>query len=145
MVPPRHAANTAPPSAPSSLLMLPHPCRLQSLCSCVTLKICLLHRPQPPTHLIIYATYHAYAHIVPSQHASNAAPPSLPQQIVTLLQPHHLQSLCSCSTLNLPNPLLQLPSLCSRSVLPTCLQRYSHNGLILNATYHPYAPETNSR
>ncbi|MBW0553758.1 hypothetical protein O181_093473 [Austropuccinia psidii MF-1] len=38
-----------------------------------------------------------------------------------------------------PSPTHQLPSLHSRSVLPTCLQCCSHTGLILNATYHPYA------
>ncbi|MBW0466299.1 hypothetical protein O181_006014 [Austropuccinia psidii MF-1] len=44
-----------------------------------------------------------------------------------------------------PHPLHQLPSLRSCSFLLKCLQRCSHTGLILNATYHPDTPAMLSR
>ncbi|MBW0479473.1 hypothetical protein O181_019188 [Austropuccinia psidii MF-1] len=54
-----------------------------------------------PTRLILSAAYHPYARIVPSQHASDAAPPSLPPPILTRPHPHRLQSLCSCGALKI--------------------------------------------
>ncbi|MBW0467094.1 hypothetical protein O181_006809 [Austropuccinia psidii MF-1] len=147
--PSRCDSNTAPPSPPSSLLTLPHPCRLQSLCSRGALKIYLLHHPQPSLCLILSAVYHAYACVVPSQHASDAAPPSLPAPlpltIPMLLLPHQDVPWTLPSTLLAPSPTRQLPSLCSCSVLLTCLRCCSHTSIILNATYHPYAPAILSR
>ncbi|MBW0496340.1 hypothetical protein O181_036055 [Austropuccinia psidii MF-1] len=77
----------------------------------------------PPTSLILCAAYHAYASVVPSSHASDAAPANsyssapLPLKILMLLRfPQDIP-------LTPPSNLLT-PS-------PTCL--------ILAASYHPYA------
>ncbi|MBW0552235.1 hypothetical protein O181_091950 [Austropuccinia psidii MF-1] len=84
---------------PPSLLTQPHPFRLQSLCSCGTLKIYLLCHPQPSLRLILFAAYQSYACGVPSQHASISAPTNPyasappPLTILTLLQ-HPQPSLC---------------------------------------------------
>ncbi|MBW0494880.1 hypothetical protein O181_034595 [Austropuccinia psidii MF-1] len=70
--PPDVTPRLPPLSPPASLLMLEHPHFLQSLHSRSALKIYLLCRPQPSLHLLLSAAYHAYSHIVCSQHASDA-------------------------------------------------------------------------
>ncbi|MBW0511162.1 hypothetical protein O181_050877 [Austropuccinia psidii MF-1] len=45
--PSRYASNTSTPCPPSSILILLHPCSLQSSSSHGALKICLQCRPQP--------------------------------------------------------------------------------------------------
>ncbi|MBW0461089.1 hypothetical protein O181_000804 [Austropuccinia psidii MF-1] len=73
----------------------------------------LLTLPHPS--LIFSAAYNPYTPMAPSRYSSDG-------------------------TLNPPNPLCHLPSLCLHSTLPTCLQRCPHTSLIISATYHPYAP-----
>ncbi|MBW0470959.1 hypothetical protein O181_010674 [Austropuccinia psidii MF-1] len=58
-----------------------------SLRSRSALKMYLLCRPQPSLCLILSATYHAYARVVPSPHASDTAPPSLPSSLLTFPHP----------------------------------------------------------
>ncbi|MBW0488936.1 hypothetical protein O181_028651 [Austropuccinia psidii MF-1] len=77
-----------PPSPPSTLLM------------------------PPPTCLILFAAYHAYTWVVPSQHASDTAPPSPPSSLPTLPYPHCSQSLCSRGALKIFLLRRPQPSLC---------------------------------
>ncbi|MBW0542337.1 hypothetical protein O181_082052 [Austropuccinia psidii MF-1] len=102
-----------------------------------------------PTRLILFAIYHPYTLAVSSRHASAAAHQSPPSSLLMLPHPRHSQSIRYRGALKIyllmTPPLQQLPSLHSCSFLLTCLRCFSHTGLILNSTYHPYASETLSR
>ncbi|MBW0549313.1 hypothetical protein O181_089028 [Austropuccinia psidii MF-1] len=113
--------------------MLPHPRRSQSIHSCGTLKIYLLRCPQPSLHLLLSAVYHAYAHVVPSQHASDTAPH---------LCPHHSLLFHTPATHNpyTPAALQDIPPMLPSTLLmpsPTCLTLFSN--------YHPYTLAVSSQ
>ncbi|MBW0486312.1 hypothetical protein O181_026027 [Austropuccinia psidii MF-1] len=131
-----------PPSLPSPLLTLPHPCFIFSLVYnpyapagplTYASKATLTHLIQPPLTIITLAvpsqhssnaTYQFYAHVVPTRHASDApltlASSSRPLMILMLLQPPQDETTMPPSP---PPYILRLfPSLCSRGALKICLQ-----------------------
>ncbi|MBW0480534.1 hypothetical protein O181_020249 [Austropuccinia psidii MF-1] len=112
-MPSRCDSNTAPHLRPHHSLCIHTPATYNSYASAELSRYTSYTTLNPP-----------YACVVPSQHSSNTAPSSL----LTLPHPRRLQYIHTCSALNTPyslshppNPLLQLPSLCSCSVLLACL------------------------
>ncbi|MBW0485216.1 hypothetical protein O181_024931 [Austropuccinia psidii MF-1] len=76
-----------PPSLPSQLLMLPHPCRLPSLCSCSTLKMRLQCGPHHSLHFCTPASSSPWLTILTLLQGPQVLPLTLPSPPLCLLAP----------------------------------------------------------
>ncbi|MBW0467597.1 hypothetical protein O181_007312 [Austropuccinia psidii MF-1] len=112
---------TLPPSPPSHCLpslRFFSAVKMRLICRPPISTLTTPHASAPPPHLLLH---------LPSLGSSNAA-----------LNPPYASS-------HLPNTLFSLKSLNLHSALPTFLGCHPHTGLILNATYNPYAPAAPAR
>ncbi|MBW0520335.1 hypothetical protein O181_060050 [Austropuccinia psidii MF-1] len=89
-----HELASAPPT--NHLCQWP---RYASTPTTAPLKSTILTLPHP--HLILSATYHAYAPTAPSRYTSDASTKCPPSLILTLLHPCHLPCLCAHSTIKI--------------------------------------------